>query len=367
MLSRRDLLKGFATLSAGLPALSGEAWGARSRQVSGLGKQPQVMVGGRRVKTVDMHAHCFVPDVLEIIKDTNLAPGVQAFLDPSNPMHVTVGPERLQKMDQERIDMQVLSINPFWYSAERDLASRIIDLQNAKLAEMCALYPGRFAALASVALQYPDLAAQQLEDGIKLMGMHGCAIGGSVAGEELSAPKFDVFWAKAEELQSLIFIHPQPVPTIQSRAAGNGVLNNVIGNPLETTIALSHLIFEGTFDRFPELKICAAHGGGYLPSYSERMDHGCLVFPEQCKGKTIKKKPSEYLKQLYFDSLVFTPEALRHLVAVCGASQIVVGTDYPYPWTDSPVDHVFATPGLSDTDRAAILGLTAAKLLKIAS
>ena len=365
MLNRRQFLKNAAYVSAGLPVLRGTALTAHSSQSADPGKLPEVTVGGRHVKTVDMHAHCFVPDVLEIIKGADFAPSVQAFLAPSNPMHVTIGPERVQKMDQERIDMQVLSINPFWYSADRDLASRIIDLQNAKLAEMCSLYPGRFAALASVALQYPDLAAQQLEDGIKHMGMHGCAIGGSVAGEELSAPKFDVFWAKAEELQSLVFLHPQPVPTIQSRAAGNGVLNNVIGNPLETTIALSHLIFEGTLDRYPELKICAAHGGGYLPSYSARMDHGCLVFPEQCKGKTIKKEPSEYLKQLYFDSLVFTPEALRHLVAVCGASQIVVGTDYPYPWTDSPVDHVFATPGLSDTDRTAILGLTAAKLLKL--
>ena len=138
----------------------------------------------------------------------------------------------------------------------------------------------------------------------------------------------------------------------------------MIGNPLETTIALSHLIFEGTLDRFPNLNICAAHGGGYLPSYAARSDHGCVAFPEQCRH-TLKKKPSEYLKQLYVDSLVFTPEGLRHLVAECGASQVMIGTDYPFPWTETAVEHVFETPGLSDADRVAILGGNACRLLGI--
>ena len=323
------------------------------------------IVGGRRVKTIDIHAHVLVREVWDLVKDTNMAVAVKNLLEPTNYMHVTVGDERLQKMDAEQIDVQVLSINPFWYSAERNVVERIIDLQNAKLAETCAAAPDRFVALASVALQYPDMAAKQLEDGIKHFGLRGGAIGGSVAGKELSSPELDVFWAKAEELQALIFIHPQGSPEISARTAGNGALGNVIGNPLETSIALGHLIFEGTLDRFPGLKICAAHGGGYLPAYSGRMDHGCLVFPEQCKGKQLKKQPTEYLKQLYFDSLVFTPEALRHLIATCGASQIVIGTDYPYPWVDAPVNHVLATPGLNSAERTAILGGTAAKLLKL--
>ena len=140
-----------------------------------------------------------------------------------------------------------------------------------------------------------------------------------------------------------------------------------IGNPLETTIALSHLIFEGTLDRFPGLKLCAAHGGGYLPSYSARSDHGCLTFPDRCSKMPLKKRPSEYVRDLYFDSIVFTSEALRHLVAECGASQIVMGTDYPYPWTSTAVEHILGTPSLSDAERAAILGDTACTLLRIAS
>jgi aminocarboxymuconate-semialdehyde decarboxylase len=145
------------------------------------------------------------------------------------------------------------------------------------------------------------------------------------------------------------------------------MLTNVIGNPLETTIALSHLIFEGTLDRFPRLKLCAAHGGGYLPSYADRSDHGCLVFPQNCYKTELKKHPTEYLRQLYFDALVFTPEALRHLIAQCGVSQIVMGTDSPIGWTNVAVDHILNTPGLSNADRQAILGGNAAKLLGITS
>ncbi len=150
---------------------------------------------------------------------------------------------------------------------------------------------------------------------------------------------------------------------MNKRLDGKGGLTNVIGNPLETTIFLSHLIFDGTLDRFPGLKICAAHGGGYLPSYAARSDYGCVRYPESCK--VAKKKASEYLRQLYFDSMVFSAEGLRHLVAECGASQIMIGTDYPFPWSTTTVDHVLNTPGLSDADKRAILGETAAKLLRI--
>ena len=147
---------------------------------------------------------------------------------------------------------------------------------------------------------------------------------------------------------------------------GNGWLSNTIGNPLDTTIALQHLIFEGTLDRFPGLKILAAHGGGYLGSYAARSDHACFVSPQNCNPNiTLKKKPSEYLNQLYFDAMVFTPEGLRHLVAQVGASQIVLGTDHPIPWEQHPVDHVFATTTLTDKQKIAILGGNAARLFGI--
>jgi aminocarboxymuconate-semialdehyde decarboxylase len=273
--------------------------------------------------------------------------------------------DRLSVMDAQGIDMEALSINPVWYGVERDLVAKVIQLQNEKLAELCAKQPDRFVAFATVALQYPDLAAQQLEHAVKNLGLRGAAIGGSVAGQELSDPKFHPFWAKVEQLGVLVFIHPQGTAELKSRFGGNGGLDNTIGNPLETTLALSHLIYEGTLDRFPNLKICGAHGGGYLPSYAPRSDHICITFPNRCAAVPLKKKPTEYLNQLYFDALVFTSEALRHLAAQVGSSQLVMGTDYPFPWTQTSVDHILQTPGFSDAERVAMLGDTAAKLLGI--
>jgi aminocarboxymuconate-semialdehyde decarboxylase len=377
MPSRRNFLKTLAGASAGALLLSPNGGGApRPQQPRQGAKHAPVTIAGRRVKTIDVHCHIDVPEVADFLNGTPLeraanrpAPtgrqrqGVSDF-------HIDspLGPERLQKMDEMGVDVQAVSINAFWYSADRDLASRLIDFQNEKLAGMVkAAESGRFVAFASVALQFPELAAKQLEEGVKHWGFRGAAIGGSVQGEELSSPKYDPFWAKAEEMQALIFMHPQDSAMgtgIWNRVQGNGVLGNVIGNPLETTIFLSHMIMEGTLDRFPNLKLCAAHGGGYLPSYADRLDHGCVTFPDQCNRK-LKKKPTEYLKQIYVDSLVFSPEALRHLVAVVGPDHIGLGTDYPYPWTDTPVDHVMATPGLNDADRTAILGGTMSKLLRI--
>jgi aminocarboxymuconate-semialdehyde decarboxylase len=163
----------------------------------------------------------------------------------------------------------------------------------------------------------------------------------------------------------LVFIHPQSTPELAKRFKGNGWLSNTIGNPLDTTIALSHLIFEGTLDRFPGLKICSAHGGGFLPSYAARSDVCLRVAPEMDTGVKLKKKPTEYLRTMYFDTLVFTSEMLRHLAAEVGSSQLVIGTDHPIPWHQDPVTHIMNAPGFSDDEKRAMLGETAAKLLGI--
>ncbi len=291
--------------------------------------------------------------------------GVSAAATARGPAPLTDFTERLQRMDAQGIDLQALSINPFWYGAERDVARQVIAIQNEKVAALCAEHPDRFVAFATVALQHPDLAVEQLEHAIRQLGLRGVSLGATVGSEELASRRFDPFWAKAEELGVVVFIHPQGVPELQKRLQGNGMLGNVIGNPLETTIALSHLIFEGTLDRHPHLRICAAHGGGFLAAYAGRFDRGCATFPQNCSATVPSKQPSEYLRQLYFDSLVFTPEALRHLVAECGAGQIVLGTDDPYGWTSTAVEHIMGTPGLSDSERRAMLGETAARLLRI--
>jgi aminocarboxymuconate-semialdehyde decarboxylase len=322
-------------------------------------RRREVVVNGKRVKTVDVHAHCIVPAAASLISHPLEAPAL-LMADTST---------RIAAMDTQGIDVEALSINPYWYRAERDVAAKLIKLQNETLVEFCAANPERFVAFATASLQHPDLAAEQVEYAVKQLGFRGVGVGGSVAGEELANPRFHPFWAKCEELGVLVFMHPLGTRELEpsGRLGGSGLLTNTIGNPLETTIALSHLIFEGTLDRFPGLKICAAHGGGFLPSYANRSDAVIRCFPDRV-GPLPKKNPTAYLRdgQLYFDTIVFTPEALRHLIAETGPGQIMIGTDYPFPWTSTEVDLVLNTPGLSDDERIAILGGTAARLLGIA-
>src|SRR6059036_2804801 len=285
--TRREFLQTTGGALAGLAFVACELMAAAPARAQA--RRREVVVSGRRVKTVDVHAHCAVPEALALM---NLKLGGPS-LRPDLHMATEVS-TRLRAMDEQGIDVEALSINPNWYTADRDLARQIIKLQNEKLEEACAANPERFVAFATVALQYPDLAAEQLEEGVKKYGLRGAGIGGSVAGEDLSDPKFHPFWAKAEQLGVLVFMHPQAdgaAADLQSRLRGSGGLENAIGNPLETTIALSHLIFEGTLDRFPGLKICAAHGGGYLPSYAARSDAGCVTFPERCAKVPLKKRP----------------------------------------------------------------------------
>jgi aminocarboxymuconate-semialdehyde decarboxylase len=378
MPNRRDFIRNVVGASAGVcfvgcqicqaMAMSFPAQvGPPVREAGSGAKHKPAMVGKRRVKTVDVHCHVSVPEAIELLKGTELEKRGRPGSGRGGYDDAGLTPARIQAMDEMGIDVQAVSINAFWYSARRELAGKLMDLQNQRLGEMCAAHPDRFVAFAAVALQFPEMAAEQLETGMKKYGLRGAAIGGSCEGKELSSPEFDPFWAKAQELDALIFVHPQDAPDatgIRDRVKGNGVLNNVIGNPLETTLFLSHMIMEGKLDQFPNLKICAAHGGGFLPSYDGRLDQGCRVFPQEC-NKKILKRPSEYLKQIYADTIVFNPEGLRHLIAVMGSSQIGLGTDYPFPWAFTPVDDVMSQPGLGDADRAAILGGNMCKLLKI--
>ena len=317
----------------------------------------EVKVGGRRVKTIDVHCHCVVPEALELLglkANEQRGPGISE-----------VGERRLREMDEQGIDVEAISINPQWYRAERDVVEKVIRIQNERLAEYCATWPDRFTAYASVALQYPDLAIQQLVHAVKKLGLRGVAVGASVAGREFSDPMFHPFWAKVEELGQLVFIHPQSTPQLKERFKGQGWLANTIGNPLDTTLALSHLIFEGTLDRFPKLKICSAHGGGFLPSYAPRSDNCLRVAPDMDTGVKLKKRPTQYLRDMYYDTLVFTDEALRHLAAEVGVNRLVIGTDHPIPWQPKSVDHILKCPHFNDREKRMMLGETAAKLLGI--
>jgi aminocarboxymuconate-semialdehyde decarboxylase len=360
MPNRRDFFRAVATATAGVVVADRDFASARALQGTPA-RRREVFVGNQRVKVVDVHCHCIVPEVAEVVKGTSLASSGGNQTGPS-----VLGPARLRIMDEQGLDIQALSINGYWwYAADRDLARRIVQVQNEGLAKWVAAHPDRFVAFASVALQHPDLAAEQLEDAVKKLGLRGASIGGHVNGEDVSSPKYDPFWAKAAELGVLVFMHPGGADNIIKEGAwrGRGDLGNIIGNPLETTYFLSRLIFDGTLDRFPGLKVCAAHAGGYLPSYLGRTDVTCAVRANaNCANK---KRPSEYFKrELLVDTIVLSEEGLRHLVAELGVSQIVYGTDIPFNWPVT-VDLVLKAPFLSDADKEAILGGNLMRLLRI--
>jgi aminocarboxymuconate-semialdehyde decarboxylase len=369
MPNRREFLKKFAGVAGGIVVggrgLADVAFGAFQ------GASPvrrRVAIGGRRITVVDVHAHTFVPEVWDLVKDTPLAPTAKNNLTGAIALGDAGTAARLAYMDREGIDYQAINVNAWGYAADRALARDLIQLQNEKIAAAVAVHPDRFVGMATLALQHPDLAAEQLEQAVRKLGLRGAAIGGSVEGQELSDRRFDPFWAKAEELGVMLFMHPQPAPgtTQNPRLQGKGGLGNTIGNPLETTVFLSHLIFEGTLDRFPGLRICAAHAGGYLPSYSGRSDALCgRGGAPGADCNALKRKPSEYFRnQLYIDTMIFHEEGLRHLVAEVGSDHVFYGTDYPFDWPVG-IDFVLNASFLSDAQKEQILGGNLIKLLRI--
>ena len=329
---------------------------------AGVGAQAparkEVRINGRRVRVVDVHAHCLFPEVAARVASVNVPRAL--------PPTLVLGPERIKIMDERGIDVQALSVNTYWwYVAEREAAKQVVAIHDDGIAAWCKQHPDRFVGLSSPALQFPDLAAEQLEHAVKNLGIRGASIGGHVANEPPSSPKYDPFWAKAEQLGVPVFMHPNNAQNIAREGSldGRGGLANIVGNPLETTVFLSHMIYDGTLDRFPRLKLCAAHGGGYLPSYVGRADAACVVRDDaKCANK---RKPSEYFRdQILVDSMVFSTEGLRHLVAETGVSQVVYGSDIPYVWPDT-IDVIAQAPFLKAAEKEAILGGNLRRLLKI--
>jgi len=347
-MQRRDFLK---TTAAGLFYFQAAA--PRRREVS---------VGKKRVKVIDAHGHFIAPEELEVVKDTPLARNVTNTQGGT----LVLGPQRLRVLDDMGIDIQVLSHQGgWWYDLDRDVARKLINVQNQKLAEWCKAHPDRFVGLASVALQHPEMAAEQLDEAVKKLGLKGVGIAGHAGGEVPSTPKYDPFWSKVQELNVMVFVHPGGADNIIKEGAfrGRGDLGNIIGNPLETTFFLSRMIFDGALDRFPGVKFCGAHAGGYLPSYIGRTDVACDVRDNaNCANK---KHPREYFKdQILVDSMIFSEEGLRHLVAEFGSNQIVYGTDTPYNWP-AAVDLILKATFLKDAEKEAILGGNLMKLLRI--
>jgi aminocarboxymuconate-semialdehyde decarboxylase len=272
--------------------------------------------------------------------------------------------QRIADMDHMGIDIQAISPAPrqTYYGADPDLGLAVSRQINDDIADMCGRYPDRFVGLGTVPFQAPELALAELDRLHKSLGFRGIEIMTHVAGEDLSEPRFRPIFARCEELGLLVFMHSDGFT--EARRFRDHYLANVIGNPLDSTVALHHLIFGGVLEDCPGLKLVVAHGGGYLPAYSGRIDHAASARPDCCEH--LKKMPTEYLKQVYFDSLVYTHHQLQFLVEEYGVDHILVGTDYPADMGEiDPIGFIEGAKCLDDAARRAILGENAARLLDL--
>ena len=317
--------------------------------------------------TIDMHSHVMVPEAFALTQplvDLTKVPLAHFATDNTkalnrkqdadrrpNMLDVNV---RLADMDAAGIDLQIIMPPPpqCTYTVPLDIGVKAARIVNAGMASFAAQKPDRFAAIGTVPMQDGKAAAAELERSMREDGLKGAQILTSINGLELSDPQFAPFWEKAEELGAVILIHPNGFT--EAGRMSRFYFNNVIGNPLETTLALHYLIFDGVLERHPALKLIAVHGGGYLASYSGRIDHAWGARTD-VKG-SLPELPTTYLKRVFFDSVVFTPHQLRSLIEVFGADKILMGTDYPYDMAESdPVGHL-ASAGLDEATFAKIAG-----------
>jgi aminocarboxymuconate-semialdehyde decarboxylase len=334
---------------------------------------------GREIRpkstTIDIHSHVAVPAAAAFVKphlDWSTVP-LAHFASPETKAlsakqeedirsRITGYDERLADLDKMGLDMQLVMPPPpqCYYTVPLDISVTASRMVNDGLAEYVARKPDRFVALGTVPLIDGNEAAKELERCVKSLKFKGAEILTNVAGNELSEPAYAPFWKKAEELGALVVIHPNGFT--EGKRFSRFYFNNVIGNPLETTIALHYLIFDGVLERHPNLKILAVHGGGYLPAYSGRIDHAWGARSDCQAG--LPKPPTTYLKKIYFDTVVFTPHQLTELVRLFGADRIIMGTDYPFDMADyDPVGHVASVAGFDQSTIAAIAGGNARRLL----
>jgi aminocarboxymuconate-semialdehyde decarboxylase len=318
--------------------------------------------------TIDSHCHVAVPRVADIVTP-HLKESTDPLVQSSTPetqalmakqaadiqSRISTTDERFGVMDEMGVDMQLICPSPpqIYYNLPLDVGVQAAGALNDGIAEYVGRHKDRLAALGGVPMQDGDEAAKELERAVKQLGFKGVEVLTNVNGKELSDLAFAPFWKKAEELDALVLIHPSGFT--QPQRFARHYFNNVIGNPLDTTMALHYLIFDGVLERHPKLKILAVHGGGYLGAYSGRIDHAWGARSDSHAG--LPKPPTSYLKQIYVDTVVFTPHQLKALVDLFGADHVLMGTDYPFDMLEyDPIGHIMDTPGLDDTTRAKLAG-----------
>lgn len=326
--------------------------------------------------SIDVHAHCVPLGVLETLTRDGGRYGIDIVEEDGRRFavvdgRVRTGPlrdnltameQRLAAMDAAGIDVQVLSswMDMTAYALPPAAGARYAKMFNEALAATAAEAPGRFEALCTVPLQDPRFAAEELRYAVRGLGMVGVEIATTVDGRDLDDSSLTPFWEAAEELRCLVLLHP--FASLAGRGVTRHFLGNLVGNPAESTIALGHLIFGGVLERHPRLRVCVVHGGGFAPYQLGRWDH---AYARNARGaaKNLTRSPGEWLSEIYFDTVVHSPAALRFLLDVVGSDRIVLGTDHPFEMGDSdPLSLVRAVPGI---DSAAVAAIAAGNLQRL--
>ncbi|HWM83351.1 MAG TPA: amidohydrolase family protein [Pseudolabrys sp.] len=324
--------------------------------------------------TIDIHAHAAVPAAAKFV-GSNLDPAsiplahfssdhtkaVSAKQEGDIKPRMTEYDDRFRDMDAMGVDMQFVMPGPpqCYHTVRTEIAVPAARIVNDGIAEYCARHKDRLIPCGTVPMQDGHEAAKEL-DYCKSLGFRGVEILTNVNGKELSDPAFAPFWKRAEELGMLVVLHPNGF-TEGTRMARH-YFSNVIGNPLETTLALHYLIFDGVLERHPNLKILAVHGGGFLGAYPGRIDHAWGARSDSNGG--LPNPPTSYLKKIYVDTVVFTPLQLETLVKTFGSGQVLMGTDFPFDMLEhDPIGHIASVDSFDETTRAALAGGNAKALL----
>jgi aminocarboxymuconate-semialdehyde decarboxylase len=324
---------------------------------------------------IDIHAHVMTPEAEEIAaplftrdKDPFIGfsgPVSEAY----NKRHfeeivpkLTRPEQRLRDMDRMGIDVQAISVVPpqYFYWAEPEVGAKLSGMVNDRLLEIVEAHPDRFVGLGTVPMQDVDLALVELERVVEELGFRGLEICTNVNGVDFDDARFVPFFEKVVEHDLLLVVHPNGFT--QGERLTDYYLINTVGMPMDSTVFIARMIFGGVLERFPSLKVCVMHGGGYLPFYPARFDHAYRA-RDDCR-EHISRAPSTYLAQLYFDTMVFDPEMLGTLVRRWGAEHVLLGTDYPYDMGEvDPLGLLERVEGLGDDERRMIAGGNAARLL----